>query len=569
MSKAFEKTDYAIIFPSLIDLSLIQLHNVLHNCARNWRIYSIQSKRRQSDLNVLIPDKVEVKISKPKPIAHGPPIRRKFNLDIHRRVWARTAYKPAIGWPGITEEEKHNIMEYINHPPDLESTGLRSMKISLVPRNIAEDYILCSKRKSWVGIPISIVPNSNDVSSRRFSHPQKPGKKYRIKSIKCIKSIENENENESQVLLLGCSVERDAEQRRKLRAIGWSEKKNYSFLSEGKEMISDMNINSNQEEINVNSVFGSYNRIEDGNSTDQKMVKTDENTSNKNKFVFSGVMYEKNVFLPWGGYMTKFFHSHNKKENRNSKLRTVGTRNISVLSNGENDLNLLADRKVKKASHLSKKKHYRTVYSWIPQKLLHKTVNTDRLKMKSIQEEEHTEKMMSQISNNSRSLTTQQIAILSHKNEIKKLTLNRSELVDDLHAFKKCKNSCNISDSALIKERELIQKTENLKYSSGSTTSSFSEKNIKDSNEYQFTHHSSWPCTKRSRISPLNTINSTTLEIYITSEKRQEFVDFFVPPNSCQNNNCSVDKIDYSTSKTSSEHLVSNSYATLHHYHWL
>ena len=103
--------------------------------------------------------------------------------------------------------------------------------------------------------------------------------------------------------------------------------------------------------------------------------------------------------------------------------------------------------------------------------------------MKSIQEEEHNEKMMSQISNNSRSLTTQQIAILSHKNEIKKLTLNRSELVDDLHAFKKCKNLCNISDSALIKERELIQKTENLKYSSGSTTSSFSEKNIKDSNE--------------------------------------------------------------------------------------
>ena len=52
-----------------------------------------------------------------------------------------------------------------------------------------------------------------------------------------------------------------------------------------------------------------------------------------------------------------FVYTPNKKENRNSKLRTVGTRNISVLSNGENDLNLLADRKVKKASHLSKEKH--------------------------------------------------------------------------------------------------------------------------------------------------------------------------------------------------------------------
>ena len=501
-------------------------------------------------------------VSKPTHAAHGPPIRRKFNPEIHRRVWARTAFKPANGWPGISEEDEWNMMDYIDHPPILESNGLRSMKVSLSPKNIGQDYILCSKRKSWVGIPIDVVPINSDVINRRFSCPQKPDEKYRIKSSKCIKTKETEE------LFIDNLVNRDTEQRRQLRAIGWSEKNVYSLLSEEKEIISDTTTNSTHKEFNNKSVFMSDNKHE--YSTNQKLMEVNKNVLKNEGIVLSGVLYEKHVLMPWGKYMTKLFQPHKKKEKRNSKLRTVESRNVSVIS-VENDFKCVSNRKVRKSSQSSNKKYYRTVYTWVPQSMVRKVVNMDRLKIKNNQEEEYIKNISSTISNNNNLLTSQHMKVSSHRNETINLSSNYSELDDNLDALKNNENSQKNSNSVILRNKNSSQNAENLKYTTGSTTSSFSEKNIKDLCEHQFTHHSAWPCKKRSRVLPSNCVNSTTLERHIDSEKKQEFGEVFQPPTVTvlQHSNRIIDDIDCSITQASSECSASNSNAILHQYHWL
>jgi hypothetical protein len=91
--------------------------------------------------------------------------RPRFGKPTYRRVWARTEYEPEGGWPALDVFAKLdydvNLWQYAEQVPRNDAVGLRTIKAPLGALNLKDDFILCSRNKAWVGVPVYLGPNKS------------------------------------------------------------------------------------------------------------------------------------------------------------------------------------------------------------------------------------------------------------------------------------------------------------------------------------------------------------------------------------------------------------------------
>ena len=91
--------------------------------------------------------------------------RPRFEKPTYRRVWARTEYEPEGGWPALDVFAKLdydvNLWQYAEQVPRNDAVGLRTIKAPLGALNLKDDFVLCSRNKAWVGVPVYLGPNKS------------------------------------------------------------------------------------------------------------------------------------------------------------------------------------------------------------------------------------------------------------------------------------------------------------------------------------------------------------------------------------------------------------------------
>jgi hypothetical protein len=185
-----------------------------------------------------------------------------YHHYFHQRVWGRTEFEPVNGWPvgrlgpdsGGTGPLVYDISQFVNQPPLTDKSGLRILKIPVISSNVTEDFMLCMKRKCWVGIPVYMTPTYNKKKIKELSTAQlmsPVGIKYRrkllllneknekMKSLKKLNSLNNvyspngnkiyNNNDDNSDNHTNYTNYTDSGQRHELRKIGWSPKNVYSY----------------------------------------------------------------------------------------------------------------------------------------------------------------------------------------------------------------------------------------------------------------------------------------------------------------------------------------------------
>ena len=91
------------------------------------------------------------------------PIVSRVTPQQARRVWARTQYRPAGGWPGQTATFiEYDINEHVDVPPAGRDFGLKTAKVKApeATGNRHKRQIVLKDPGAWVGIPVNVEPES-------------------------------------------------------------------------------------------------------------------------------------------------------------------------------------------------------------------------------------------------------------------------------------------------------------------------------------------------------------------------------------------------------------------------
>ena len=327
-----------------------------------------------------------------------PVVKSRFTREAHRRVWARTAFAPDGGWPGIVETLTYDLMEFADHPPALGISGLRTLKISLAPGNLGEDYMLCAKRKCWVGIPVYFTPA---VSQPRFLQPEH-SVGIETRYTRAASPYGQETESVCRIKDTAVTPTRiyKAESRHdQMRKLGWSLQAHDTFdIAQNSDAVrsnGSLNIqampfidisarrfrdtNSTRDQTFLDNASKTFSRI-DYRLTSRGGDATGDRSGPLATAAMSAEMYTKRLQSPWGGFISKLFHKKTDRHTNRLKAR-VGTAvrgaKIHIASSSMNISGVVSDTK-NKVPGRKVRQHYRTEFTWLPQTLLSAAVNADR-----------------------------------------------------------------------------------------------------------------------------------------------------------------------------------------------